>query len=242
MFDVNFFGALETTRAFIPLLRQHQGRVVMISSVIGKVCYPWLSAYCTTKFALEGMSDALRLELEPFGVSVSVLEPGFIRTMILDNAKDRSVSHPESSEKWYRTFVSGGMVSPSSTLFHQLTVSWVPFSTLYCKVLRTAPPLKSPPMLSFTPSTAERRRRDTSSGLRILMQSSLRQGQSGCYGLCPTDSKILVTGHRLRTSRYEHRAGKYGHDFIVEFEQKRGKQYRKKQECHFPKGWIGLAQ
>ena len=114
VFDVNFFGALETTRAFIPLLRQHQGRVIMISSGAGKLCSPGFAAYCTTKFALEGMSDSLRLELAPLGVSVSVVEPGFIRTPIIENAKNRVVSHPESSEKWYRTFVTGGMVGKTS--------------------------------------------------------------------------------------------------------------------------------
>ena len=110
MFDVNFFGALETTRAFIPLLRQHQGRVIMISSAAGKTCPPGFSSYCTTKWALEGMSDALRLELEPLGVAVSVVEPGFIRTPIVENSKARVISHPESSEKWYHTFVTGGRV------------------------------------------------------------------------------------------------------------------------------------
>ena len=106
VFDVNFFGALETTRAFIPLLRQHQGRVVMISSIAGKLCSAGFSAYCSSKFALEGMSDSLRLELEPFGVSVSVVEPGFIRTQILANAVSRVNDRIESSEEWYRDISS----------------------------------------------------------------------------------------------------------------------------------------
>ena len=108
--DVNFFGALETTRAFIPLLRQHQGRIIMISSASGKICIPGFSSYCTTKFALEGISDSLRLELGPLGVSVSVVEPGFVRTPIMESADNRVVRHPESSVQWYRTFVTGGKV------------------------------------------------------------------------------------------------------------------------------------
>ena len=127
--NVNFFGALETSRAFIPLLRQHQGRVIMISSAAGKICMPGFSSYCATKFALEGMSDSLRLELGPLGVSVSVVEPGFIRTPIMESVNNRVDSRPESSIEWYRTFVSGGtvmvlVVETLKSTLHSMLLRW----------------------------------------------------------------------------------------------------------------------
>ena len=81
-FDVNFFAPMALTQAFLPLLRESGGRIVNVSSVAGKMAAPYLGAYSASKFALEAASDALRLELRPFGVSVSVIEPGDVRTPI----------------------------------------------------------------------------------------------------------------------------------------------------------------
>lgn len=83
--EVNYFGTLAVTKAFLPLLRQRKGRIVMNSSVAGIFAGPFNSAYSASKFALEAMSDALRREVATFGVEVSVLEPGFVKTRILAN-------------------------------------------------------------------------------------------------------------------------------------------------------------
>jgi NAD(P)-dependent dehydrogenase (short-subunit alcohol dehydrogenase family) len=81
-FDVNFFGLIEVTQAFIPLLRRAQGRIVNMSSISGWIASPFLSPYSTSKFALEALSDALRVELHPWNMHVAVIEPGAIDTPI----------------------------------------------------------------------------------------------------------------------------------------------------------------
>ncbi|HEY0798183.1 MAG TPA: SDR family oxidoreductase, partial [Candidatus Baltobacteraceae bacterium] len=87
-FEVNFFGAMATTRAFLPLLRRSRGRVINISSIAGKCSVPFVGAYAASKFALEGASDALRLELAPFGVRVILIEPGAVATPIWQRGGD----------------------------------------------------------------------------------------------------------------------------------------------------------
>ncbi len=81
-FEVNFFGAIAVTQAFIPLLRRAGGRIVNMSSISGLVASPFLSPYSTSKWALEAWSDALRVELHPWSIGVSVIEPGAIETPI----------------------------------------------------------------------------------------------------------------------------------------------------------------
>lgn len=79
--ELNFFGAVSLTRAALPsMLEQRSGRIINVSSVGGRFATPFTAAYSASKFALEGYMEALRLELSPFGVHVSNLEPGFLRT------------------------------------------------------------------------------------------------------------------------------------------------------------------
>lgn len=81
MFDVNVFGALRMIRAVVPHMRaQRSGRIVNISSIAGKLSTPVNGIYSATKFALEALSDALRLELASFGIQVIVVEPGSVKT------------------------------------------------------------------------------------------------------------------------------------------------------------------
>lgn len=80
-FDVNVFGLARMTQLVIPTMRaQHSGTIFNVSSIGGKMHEPLGSWYHATKFAVEGMSDCLRMELEPFGIDVVVIEPGGIRT------------------------------------------------------------------------------------------------------------------------------------------------------------------
>ena len=78
--ETNFFGALRVTKAFIPMMRETGGTIVQISSMAGMVGMAGAGAYCASKFALEGMSDALAEEMAPFGVKVLIVEPGAFRT------------------------------------------------------------------------------------------------------------------------------------------------------------------
>jgi NAD(P)-dependent dehydrogenase (short-subunit alcohol dehydrogenase family) len=83
-FEVNVFGTLAVTRAFLPLLRQcHEEsaqrprpKVVLLSSLVGLLSMPYMSAYCATKFAVEAFGDGLRRELAHQGIDVSIIEPG----------------------------------------------------------------------------------------------------------------------------------------------------------------------
>jgi len=87
-FDVNFFGAIEVTRAVLPAMRKARGgTIVNVSSVAGKISIPFSAPYCSSKHALEGFSDALRVEVAPFGIRVVVVEPGPVSTRYMDRAR-----------------------------------------------------------------------------------------------------------------------------------------------------------
>lgn len=90
MFDVNVFGPVAVTRAFLPLVRRARGRIVNVSSGAGKVSTPLLGPYCSSKFALEALSDALRVELRGAGIHVSIVEPGFIDTPMQTKGKSEA--------------------------------------------------------------------------------------------------------------------------------------------------------
>jgi NAD(P)-dependent dehydrogenase (short-subunit alcohol dehydrogenase family) len=84
--EVDLLGAIAVTQAFIPLLRPARGRIINISSVSGMVAAPFMTPYNTSKFALEAFSDAVRVELRAWGISVSVIQPGNIATPIWEKS------------------------------------------------------------------------------------------------------------------------------------------------------------
>jgi NAD(P)-dependent dehydrogenase (short-subunit alcohol dehydrogenase family) len=81
-FEVNVFGQVAVTQAFLPHLRRSRGRIVFIGSIAGQSALPFLGPYAASKHALEAITDTLRLELRPFGVDVSLVQPGTIQTPI----------------------------------------------------------------------------------------------------------------------------------------------------------------
>lgn len=85
-FDTNVFGLMHVSRAVIPVMRaQRAGRIFNISSIGGiQGSYPGASVYCASKFAVEGFSEGLAQEVAPFGIGVTIVEPGFFRTDFLD--------------------------------------------------------------------------------------------------------------------------------------------------------------
>jgi len=84
-YDTNVFGLMNVTRAVLPVMRgRRAGRIFNISSVGGLVGGPAGSLYCATKFAVEGFSESLAAEVAPFGIHVTIVEPGFFRTDFLD--------------------------------------------------------------------------------------------------------------------------------------------------------------
>jgi NAD(P)-dependent dehydrogenase (short-subunit alcohol dehydrogenase family) len=98
-FETNFFGVLRVTQAVVPHMRERgRGRIVMMSSVSGFVTAPTQGAYSSSKFALEAMSNALRLELYPFGVQVILIQPGYIVTGIQQAALELSKPYLEKMD------------------------------------------------------------------------------------------------------------------------------------------------
>ncbi|MEH2287460.1 SDR family oxidoreductase [Nostoc sp.] len=88
--QVNVTGQLAVTQAFLGLLRQSQGRIVNMGSIAGRSPTPFLGAYNASKFALEALTDVMRMELRPWGISVSIVEPGSIATPIWDKSLSQS--------------------------------------------------------------------------------------------------------------------------------------------------------
>ena len=102
-FETNLFGLVALTQRFLPAMRERRsGRIINVSSVVGRVAMPMQGVYSATKFALEAVSDALRIEVRGFGVSVSLVEPGTIRTHFEATAGS-TVSKYQAMESPYPT-------------------------------------------------------------------------------------------------------------------------------------------
>jgi NAD(P)-dependent dehydrogenase (short-subunit alcohol dehydrogenase family) len=107
--EVNVVAQVAVTQALLPLLRQAQGRIVNMSSVSGTVAVPFLGAYCASKFALEAISESMRLELAVWGIKVSLIKPSFINTTIWETAIERNCQainfklSPQYSEYYEKT-------------------------------------------------------------------------------------------------------------------------------------------
>ncbi|XP_036609735.1 D-beta-hydroxybutyrate dehydrogenase, mitochondrial [Trichosurus vulpecula] len=93
--EVNLWGTVQTTKASLPLLRRARGRIVNISSMLGRMASAARSAYCITKFGVEAFSDCLRHEMYPLGVRVSVVEPGnfIVATGLYGPERIRAIAH-----------------------------------------------------------------------------------------------------------------------------------------------------
>jgi len=104
LLETNFIGWYDLTRRIIPAMRrQKSGRIVNCSSVLGFVAVRFTGAYSASKFAVEGWSDALRLELRGTGIHVSLLQPGPIRSRMLDNSRDRFLDTIDIRNSPFRT-------------------------------------------------------------------------------------------------------------------------------------------
>jgi NAD(P)-dependent dehydrogenase (short-subunit alcohol dehydrogenase family) len=111
--EVNVIGQIAVTQAFMPLLRKNQGRVVFVSSISGRIASPLLGPYAASKFALEALADALRRELIPWGIQVSVIQPGRINTPIWDKslaaAEDLLNTMPGEAHRLYGNMISSAV-------------------------------------------------------------------------------------------------------------------------------------
>ena len=103
--DVNFFGLVTMTQAVLPFMRERrQGKVIQISSVSGRVGFPGYGPYAASKFAVEGFSEALRLEMLPFGVHVVLVEPGAYKTSIWNKGFEHMAASVPKDSPYSRYF------------------------------------------------------------------------------------------------------------------------------------------
>jgi NAD(P)-dependent dehydrogenase (short-subunit alcohol dehydrogenase family) len=117
-YETNVFGLIRTTQAVLPTMRrQKSGVIVNISSAAGRFGYPGGSAYVSTKFAVEGLSESMSYELEPFGIKVVVVEPGVIRTnfvtVVAKKSQDQNSPYSQMMQKIATSFE--GMMKNSSS-------------------------------------------------------------------------------------------------------------------------------
>ncbi len=109
--EVNVVGQLAVTQPLIPLLRMAQGRIVMMSSIAGRSSTPLLGLYAASKHALEALTDALRLELHPWGIHVVSVQPGHIQTPIwskaLNFAEEVRETYPPEALRLYGPLIEG---------------------------------------------------------------------------------------------------------------------------------------
>ena len=122
-FEVNFFGQIAVTKAFLPLLRAGAGRIANMSSMGGRTATPFLSPYSSSKWALEAWTEALRGELRPWGIWVCAIEPGAIRTPIWDKAvTDVTAVRDELPEEAIEQY-GGALDAVDGLIAHQAKVA-----------------------------------------------------------------------------------------------------------------------
>jgi NAD(P)-dependent dehydrogenase (short-subunit alcohol dehydrogenase family) len=90
--EVNVVGQIAVTRAFLPMIRAARGRIVNIGSIGGRMAVPFMGCYGMSKFAMEALSDVLRMELKPWGIHVSLIEPGAVKTPIWRKSRDEGTA------------------------------------------------------------------------------------------------------------------------------------------------------
>lgn len=107
--EINVVGQVAVTQAFIPLLRAAKGRIVNMGSISGKLAPPFAAPYAASKHALEAITDALRVELGPWGIEVSIVEPGNIKTPIwvkgIEEGQRRRQRMPDGADELYHDMI-----------------------------------------------------------------------------------------------------------------------------------------
>jgi NAD(P)-dependent dehydrogenase (short-subunit alcohol dehydrogenase family) len=138
-FETNFFGVIRVTQQVIPIMRTQRngsrggGIIVNVGSINGQIAFPVLSAYSATKFAIEGLSESIAYELEPFGIKVILIEPGPIRSnfmkgsLLPERALDPRSPYSELVQKFYDKTNSqhDDAISPeevAKTIFHAISI------------------------------------------------------------------------------------------------------------------------
>lgn len=115
MFDVNVFGVINMLQAVVPVMRRQQsGRIINIGSISGKFAQPINGAYCASKFAVEALSDTLRLELRRYNIETTVIEPGPVNTNFFNTLNHNSHDLLSNSDSGYASFYQSDKKSRGS--------------------------------------------------------------------------------------------------------------------------------
>ncbi|CAH2463871.1 oxidoreductase [Bacillus mycoides] len=125
-FETNLFGAISITQLVLPFMReQKSGKIINISSISGQVGFPGLSPYVSSKYALEGWSESLRLEVKLFGIDVALLEPGSYNTNIWEVGKQLAENQSDTTSpyKEYMDKIQKHINSGSNTFGNPIDVA-----------------------------------------------------------------------------------------------------------------------
>lgn len=139
-FEVNLFGPIALTQALLPLLRRGRGRIVYMGSISGRNYLPFTGGYCASKSALEAFTDALRMELRPWGIEVSIVEPSHVSTpfwqksVLADEALLEAA--PAEARALYGAALARVRDYAAATARHGSPVSWVTAAVVHALTAR----------------------------------------------------------------------------------------------------------
>jgi NADP-dependent 3-hydroxy acid dehydrogenase YdfG len=148
-FETNVIGLLGVTRALLPDMRTHgSGRIINVSSVVGRVTFPGMGVYGATKYAIEAISDALRVELAGFGLDVVLIEPAFVNTDIGTASAHAAAEHATPADDY------ADMQAAISAYLEQQISSAIPASSV-ADVIAKAATTKRPKTRYVVPGRAK---------------------------------------------------------------------------------------
>ncbi len=175
-FETNYFSVVRVTQRVLPGMRERRrGRIVNMSSAAGRIALPLMGPYASSKFALEAMTDSLRVEMRPFGVHLILIEPGFIRTNFQRTAAELSSAYAEGAAR-----------SPYAALYEVATKSFQaarkqsPYTPEDCARVVLRALRDSPPKARYT---VTRTARLAAFARRLLSDRALDSYINRMYGL-----------------------------------------------------------
>lgn len=172
-FETNFFAAVRMMQAVLPaMIEQRSGTIVNISSVLGRLGTPFNGAYVSSKFALEGISESLKTEVQPFGIRVAMVEPGLFRTNFPDNSIRGKAADGENSA--YTPYIR--QYSDNRDMFHRFGGDPMRVAKVVHKVITSpSPNFRNPVGIDARAGTLAARLLPERVYWRILSKATMRE-------------------------------------------------------------------
>ena len=172
-FETNFFAAVRMMRAVLPtMIKRQHGIIVNISSVLGRIGTPFNGAYASSKFALEGISESLKTEVQPFGVRVAMVEPGLFRTNFPDNSVRGAAAGDENMA--YSPYIR--QYSDNKEMFHRFGGNPVRVAKVVHKIITSpSPNFRNPVGIDARAGTLGARLLPERLYWRIMSKATLRE-------------------------------------------------------------------